>query len=135
MIQYRNDRAISAEQFIDVLKRSTLSERRPVHDPARIQRMLDHGNVLVTAWDGDLLVGVSRGLGDFAFCVYLSDLAVDVAYQKQGIGKELIRRTHEAAGPQTTHSPGRTESGKLLSAHWHGTDDGMFSDQENGVVL
>ena len=102
MIHYRNDKAITAEQFIDVLKRSTLSERRPVHDPARIQRMLDHGNVLVTAWDGDLLVGVSRGLGDFAFCVYLSDLAVDVAYQKQGIGKELIRRTHEAAGPQTT---------------------------------
>jgi len=102
MIQYRDDKAITAEQFIDVLKRSTLSERRPVHDPARIQRMLDHGNVLVTAWDGDLLVGISRGLADFSFCCYLSDLAVDAAYQRQGIGKELIRRTHEAAGPQTT---------------------------------
>jgi GNAT superfamily N-acetyltransferase len=64
--------------------------------------MLDHGNVLVTAWDGDLLVGISRGLADFSFCCYLSDLAVDAAYQRQGIGKELIRRTHEAAGPQTT---------------------------------
>lgn len=102
MIQYHHDRAITAEQFIDVLNRSTLAERRPVHDPARIQRMLDHGNVLVTAWDGDLLVGISRGLADFAFCCYLSDLAVDIAYQKKGIGKELIRRTHEAAGPETT---------------------------------
>jgi len=64
--------------------------------------MLDHGNVLVTAWDGDLLVGVSRALSDFSFCCYLSDLAVDVAYQKKGIGKKLIDETHLAAGQLTT---------------------------------
>jgi GNAT superfamily N-acetyltransferase len=97
-IVYRNGLKISVDQFIDVLKRSTLSERRPVDDFARVEKMLQHGNILITAWENDLLIGVSRALSDFSFCCYLSDLAVDEAFQKQGIGKELIRLTHEAAG-------------------------------------
>jgi predicted N-acetyltransferase YhbS len=101
-ITYRNNIKISADQFIDVLKRSTLSERRPVDDRDRIEKMLQHGNIIVTAWHGDVLIGVSRALADFSFCCYLSDLAVDEAFQKQGIGKELIRLTHEAAGNNTT---------------------------------
>ena len=98
MIQYYHNRPITTDEFIDVLNRSTLAERRPVHDRARIEKMLQHGNVLITAWHNDLLVGVSRALSDFSFCCYLSDLAVDEAFQKQGIGKELIKRTHEVAG-------------------------------------
>lgn len=101
-IAYRSNVKITAEEFIDVLNRSTLAERRPVGDKKRIQRMLDHGNVLVTAWRGNQLVGVSRGLTDFAYCCYLSDLAVDLTFQHQGIGKKLIDMTHEVAGEQTT---------------------------------
>ena len=101
-ITYQTDRKISAEQFIDLLVRSTLAERRPVNDKAKIEKMLTHGNILVTAWHHDLLVGVSRALSDFSFCCYLSDLAVAEAYQHQGIGKELIRLTHQAAGENDT---------------------------------
>lgn len=100
-IQYYHDKKITADQFIDVLKRSTLSERRPVDDRERIEKMLTHANVLITAWSGDLLVGVSRAWSDFSFCCYLSDLAVDTAFQKQGIGKELVRRTHDVSGKDT----------------------------------
>jgi predicted N-acetyltransferase YhbS len=101
MIRYETETTITAAAFIDVLERSTLSERRPVNEPQRIQKMLDNAPVLITAWDGDVLVGVSRAITDYAFCTYLSDLAVDVAYQKQGIGKELIAKTHEIAGYST----------------------------------
>ena len=100
-IFYRSNIKITAQQFIDVLNRSTLGERRPVADAGRIQKMLDHGNVLITAWAGDLLVGVSRALTDFSFCCYLSDLAVDQNFQHKGIGKKLIDLTHEASGDQT----------------------------------
>ena len=99
-ITYRSDAKITAEQFIDLLKRSTLDQRRPVGNPERINKMLSHGNILVTAWDGDKLVGVSRALSDFSFCCYLSDLAVDEAYQHKGIGKELIKQTHQVAGEE-----------------------------------
>ncbi len=102
LLLFSTDRFISASQFIDVLNRSTLGERRPVDDEERIQRMLDEANVLVTAWDGSKLVGVSRALSDFAFCCYLSDLAVDEAYQHRGIGRRLVELTHEVSGPQTT---------------------------------
>src|SRR5436189_631426 len=99
-IKYFHDRQITPAQFIDVLKRSALAERRPVHDRQRISDMLANANVICTAWDGDVLVGVSRSVTDFSFCCYLSDLAVDVAYQKQGIGKELIRLTQSRLHPQ-----------------------------------
>jgi predicted N-acetyltransferase YhbS len=100
-VLYRSNVKISADEFIDLLERSTLAERRPVDDKGRIQKMLDHGNVLVTAWKETKLVGVSRALSDFSFCCYLSDLAVDEKFQKQGIGKTLIDETHKAAGLQT----------------------------------
>lgn len=100
-IAYHNDRPITAPQFIDILERSTLALRRPVDDPERIGRMLKHANVTVTAWHGDLLVGVSRAITDFSFCCYLSDLAVDEAYQHRGIGKKLIDETHNTAGRET----------------------------------
>lgn len=101
-IVYRNNIRITGDDFIDLLKRSTLSERRPVNDISRIQKMIDHANVIITAWAGDKLVGVSRAVTDFSFCCYLSDLAVDQSYQHQGIGKQLVKFTHESAGFETT---------------------------------
>jgi ribosomal protein S18 acetylase RimI-like enzyme len=101
-ISYRHDRKISSGEFIDILNRSTLGIRRPVNDLQRIDKMLEHGNVLITAWSNDVLVGISRAVTDFSFCCYLSDLAVDESYQHQGIGKKLIDETHKVAGEKTT---------------------------------
>jgi GNAT superfamily N-acetyltransferase len=92
---------LASDEFIDVLRRSTLAERRPVDDPERIRRMIDEADIVLTARVEGLLVGVSRALTDHSYCTYLSDLAVDAAFQRQGIGRELILRTHEAAGLQT----------------------------------
>lgn len=97
-IRYESARPISEAEFIDVLNRSTLGERRPVDDPGCIAAMLRHTNLLCTAWDGDKLVGVARSLTDFEYCCYLSDLAVDEGYQKLGIGKKLITVTQSRLG-------------------------------------
>ena len=88
-------------EFIDVFVRSTLAERRPVHQPDVMRRMLEHADLVVTARVDRQLVGISRAITDFTYCTYLSDLAVDQAHQGRGIGRELIRRTHEAAGRDT----------------------------------
>jgi GNAT superfamily N-acetyltransferase len=98
-IHYRSDAKLTPEQFIDVLNRSTLGRRRPVHDRAAIADMLAHADILITAWDGEVVVGVSRALSDRAYVTYLSDLAVDQAYQRQGIGKQLIAETQKQAKP------------------------------------
>ena len=101
-VTYQLEPDLSPQEFIDVLERSTLAERRPVGDAEAIRGMLRHADLIVTARLEGVLVGVSRAISDFSFCTYLSDLAVDKAQQGRGIGRELIRRTHEAAGLQTT---------------------------------
>lgn len=94
---------LAVAEFRDVLQRSALAARRPADDPACLAGMLKHADVIVTVRSSDgLLVGVSRAISDFHYCTYLSDLAVDTAFQRRGIGRELVRRTHEAAGLQST---------------------------------
>lgn len=100
-IQYQCEPLLSSAEFIDVLNRSTLAERRPVHDVTRIEQMLRNAQVIVTARVNKLLVGVSRAITDFSYCTYLSDLAVDKAWQQRGVGRRLIAETHKAAGLQT----------------------------------
>lgn len=97
-IDYWTNRAITVEQFRELLIASTLGERRPVNEPERLDAMLKNATLLVTAWDNDLLVGVSRCLCDFAFANYCSDLAVRENHQKLGIGRELLRRSLNAGG-------------------------------------
>jgi GNAT superfamily N-acetyltransferase len=93
MIVYAIESGLSAEEFIDVLVKSTLGERRPVNDLERIKKMLAHADLILTARVDGKLVGVSRAITDFVYCTYLSDLAVDAAFQHKGIGKELVKRT------------------------------------------
>lgn len=97
-IEYSTTRSVTSEQFVDLLRRSTLAERRPVDDARAIAAMLQHTNLLATAWDGERLIGVARSLTDFEYCCYLSDLAVDADYQRNGIGKRLIAATQGRLG-------------------------------------
>lgn len=77
---------------------STLAERRPVEDTQRFARMLAGANLVIVARDEDgRLIGISRAITDGVYSTYLSDLAVDVAYQGRGVGRDLIRATREAA--------------------------------------
>ena len=100
MITYATTRSLTPTEFIDILNRSTLGERRPIDDPDAVAGMLANADMIVTAWDGDLCVGLARSVTDFTYCCYLSDLAVDVAYQRQGIGIELIAHTQDQLGPR-----------------------------------
>ena len=102
MIEYRTGNDLDLDQVIDLYKASTLGERRPIDDRARFAAMLKNANLVITAWDGELLVGISRCLTDFHYFTYLADLAVRVSHQKRGIGKELVRLTRAKGGPETS---------------------------------
>jgi predicted N-acetyltransferase YhbS len=96
-VTYLRESQLDPAEFRQLLVDSTLGERRPVDDLPRIEAMARNANLIITARDGGRLVGVARSLSDFAYCTYLSDLAVHQDYQKKGIGKELVRLTKEAA--------------------------------------
>ena len=100
MIEYCDNAIISAEQAINLYNRSTLGERRPIHNVQTFEAMLKNANLTITAWDGEKLVGISRSLTDFAYVAYLADLAVDQQYQRSGIGKQLIEETKMRLGPE-----------------------------------
>jgi predicted N-acetyltransferase YhbS len=101
MIEYKHTSDLDLDLAIELYVASTLGERRPVDDRQRMEAMFRHANLVVTAWDGELLVGVARSISDFVWYTYLSDLAVRISHQRQGIGKELMRRT-QAAAPQAS---------------------------------
>ena len=97
-IDYRNDITPLTGQIIDLYTSSGIN--RPVIDPDRIGRMYANSNLIVSAWDGDVLVGIARSITDFSFCCYLSDLAIRKDYQHAGIGKKLVALTKEEIGDQ-----------------------------------
>ena len=98
MITNRTGNDLDLDAVIELYRASTLGERRPVDDRERMRLMLTNANLVVTAWDGEQLVGIARSVTDFCYATYLSDLAVRLSHQKQGIGRELIRRTQELGG-------------------------------------
>ena len=101
-IMYALEPELSEQEFREVLIASSLAERRPADDLQRLEKMLRNADIVVTARDESRLVGVARSITDFSYCCYVSDLAVDVAYQRQGLGKRLIEETKARAGDQTT---------------------------------
>jgi len=101
-IDYAAEPDLGVDEFRAVLVASTLGARRPVDDTARLGEMLRHASLIVTARSGGRLVGVSRALTDFSYCCYVSDLAVDGAFQRRGIGRRLLDETRLRAGERAT---------------------------------
>ena len=101
-IVYKVNADIKADEYISLLSRTSLRERRPIDDIQRIDGMLQNSNLTVSAWIENELVGVSRSLTDYHFCCYLSDLAVSEEFQKYGIGKKLIDLTEKQLQPNCT---------------------------------
>lgn len=94
---YRLGNDLDLDAMIELYHASTLGARRPIDERTRMESMLKHANLVVSAWDGEQLVGIARSLTDFAYVTYLSDLAVRLSHQRRGIGRELMRRTQAAA--------------------------------------
>jgi len=93
---------LDLDAVIDLYRSSTLGERRPVDERDRMAGMLRHANLVVTAWAGDVLVGIARSLTDWDYTTYLADLAVHLDHQRSGIGRELVARTWAATHPKAS---------------------------------
>ncbi len=100
MIEYRENQPLDSVEIARLFGASGIS--RPTKDIPRIAQMFANANLVISAWDGAHLIGVCRALTDYSYCCYLSDLAVDLAYQQHGIGRELIRRTQAMIGEEVS---------------------------------
>ncbi len=95
-LRYAINEQLTGEEVADLFDRSGI--RRPTDDIERIDAMCKNADITVSAWDTTKLVGVARALTDYRYCCYLSDLAVDKEYQKQGIGRELVAQLRSQLG-------------------------------------
>ncbi|WP_139998688.1 GNAT family N-acetyltransferase [Paenibacillus paridis] len=100
MIRYQNNKELTAEDLSKVFESSGI--KRPFQDLDRLQKMIEHADIIISAWDGEALVGVARAVTDYSYCCYLSDLAVSKPYQKLGIGKQLVERLREVLGAEVS---------------------------------
>ena len=91
---------ITAGEYIDFLKRTNLGSQYPKERFAeRINKLVKNVNISLVARNVEgKAVGVLFGLTDFAYWLYITDLGVDRAYERQGIGSRLIGTSHEIAG-------------------------------------
>ncbi|GAB3524968.1 GNAT family N-acetyltransferase [Emticicia fontis] len=96
---YKTDLVPSPEQIIELYENAGLP--RPTHDIERIGKMYANADLIITAWDENIVVGVSRSITDWVWCCYLADLAVRSDYKTSGIGKKLVQLTKEKAGEQS----------------------------------
>jgi len=97
-IEYKINVPISTDQFIELLRVSTLGDRRPIEDRECMEGMIKNSNLIVSAWEGEKLIGIARSMTDFHYVCYLSDLAVNKNHQKSGIGKTLQIITQKQLG-------------------------------------
>lgn len=100
MIQYRNHIDLSAGDLSQLFEKSGI--KRPYQDLERLQKMIDNADIIISAWDGDKIVGIARAITDFVYCCYLSDLAVDRDYQRLGIGKQLVEHLRQTLGAEVS---------------------------------
>ena len=91
---------LTPEEYIDFLKRTDLGTQYPRERfEARIPRLLQNATLSLAARNGaGKLVGALLGLTDFTYWLYVTDLGVDRAYLRQGIGRSLMRTALELAG-------------------------------------
>lgn len=101
-IEFRVGNDLPFEKVLHLYRDSTLGERRPIDDHRCLQEMISNASLVVTAWDGEALVGIARSLSDRCYVAYLADLAVAKDYQRRGIGVELVRRTRHELGEGCT---------------------------------
>lgn len=97
-ITFKTGIIVKTEDVSDVFKMSGI--KRPSDDLPRLQRMIDNADIMLSAWDGDKMIGLARAITDFSYCCYLSDLAISKEYQNFGIGKELVRLLQDRIGEE-----------------------------------
>ena len=99
-LTYKVNEPVKVEDVIELFRNSGIN--RPLDQKERIQKMLDQSDIILSAWDHEKIVGIARAITDFSYCCYLSDLAVDKACQRRGIGKELLAKLREMIGDGVT---------------------------------
>lgn len=98
-ISYSEER-LCADEYMDFLKRTDLGSQYPKERfRERIEKLVAKVPVSLTARDAcGKVIGVLFGLTDYSYWLFITDLGVDRAFAKRGIGTALMKKALEVAG-------------------------------------
>ncbi len=99
-IVYAREQDLPVEDYVAVVGETSMRDRRPIRNVVRIAEMLAGANLIVTAREGGVILGLARCISDGAWIAYCAELAVRESAQGRGIGAGLIARTKELLGPR-----------------------------------
>jgi len=85
-------RDIKAEGIIELYKANNWSS---AEKPTELYNALINSNSLITAWNGNKLVGLGNAISDGYLVVYYPHLLVHPNYQGKGIGKMIMDKMQE----------------------------------------
>jgi GNAT superfamily N-acetyltransferase len=84
----RKDVLVDAERLADLFR--AVGWYRKANDVPRLARMLEGTTQMVSAWEGERMVGFARAISDQAYNGYISSVAVHPRWQGKGLGERLI---------------------------------------------
>ena len=96
-IVYRFGNDLNLDQIVELYHASNLAERRPVDDRQIMSDMIRHANLVVTAWEEELLIGIARTAHCFRCVAILADLAVAASHQRQASHRMIPARVRWTA--------------------------------------
>lgn len=92
MIEYTEERKFTQKQVEELfLSIGWVSGKYPT----QLYRALQNSSFVLSAWDGERLVGLIRGIDDGGMTAFLHYLLVSPDYQRQGIASQLVERAKE----------------------------------------
>ena len=89
MIMYRTDRKLDYNKLKALFDEVGWSDK--TDDINRLKAMVDNSQIIVTAWDEDIMIGFARCITDYVFNGQINNVVVDSNYRRKGIGKVLIK--------------------------------------------
>ena len=108
-IEIKETKEINTEKIIKLYKANKWSSAKK---PDLLYKALMNSDSLITAWDGNRLVGLGNAISDGYLVVYYPHLLVHPDYQGKGIGKIIVDRFRKKYG--NFHQQLLTADGKAI---------------------
>ena len=98
-IVYAQEQTLRVADYVAVLGETTMRDKRPLANAARIGEMLAGANFIVTAREDGVILGLARCITDYAWIAYCAELAVKESAQGSGIGRGILEFCMRTLGP------------------------------------
>ena len=94
-IEIKETKEVNKEKIIELYQANKWSS---AEKPDLLYKALMNSDSLITAWDGNRLVGLGNAISDGYLVVYYPHLLVHPDYQGKGIGRMIVDRFQKKYG-------------------------------------